>query len=413
MMPSTTKTTNIIGEYIDFWGNSHETVARTSRTDRTTNVTIGYFRKKKLHQRLAPLNYVVDRSIFDYGYGSLNSYFTSTGLPAYSESGCMRHAQVALSDFGDIHQQNWSLIDSASLDNRLSQKVLDGLKGQRIDLGEAFGERSQTVRMLEQSIGKLVKGARALRRGDLAQFAQALDLSHVTSKRAAKYRNHRAARGKKDAFADYWLEYTYGWKPFISDIYSAMEIFSKPIDDKPHAEIKRSVFHAYPDINVRQNSTFRHVTGCVTTVRKQLHIYYTLSGTESDVFVRSLSQLGLTNPLELAWNLMPYSFVIDWLLPVGNYLNALDATFGLTFLSGYRNDRWFSWSKRSTTGVGNTGTTFTYYTGGAADSFRRDYFSRNIVTSFPSPVVPTLQNPLSVNRAVTSLALLNQIFKKW
>jgi hypothetical protein len=32
--------------------------------------------------------------------------------------------------------------------------------------------------------------------------------------------------------------------------------------------------------------------------------------------------LGLVNPLEIAWEVVPYSFVVDWFLPVGSYIAA-------------------------------------------------------------------------------------------
>lgn len=39
------------------------------------------------------------------------------------------------------------------------------------------------------------------------------------------------------------------------------------------------------------------------------------------------ARFGLVNPLEVAWELLPFSFVADWFLPIGGYLNAMDAPF--------------------------------------------------------------------------------------
>jgi hypothetical protein len=41
------------------------------------------------------------------------------------------------------------------------------------------------------------------------------------------------------------------------------------------------------------------------------------------------------NVWQLAWELIPLSFVVDWFLPVGKYLDSLNATKGITFLDGY------------------------------------------------------------------------------
>jgi hypothetical protein len=42
--------------------------------------------------------------------------------------------------------------------------------------------------------------------------------------------------------------------------------------------------------------------------------------------------------LALAWELIPYSFVVDWLFPVGDYLSSLDALVGVSDLSYYTVD---------------------------------------------------------------------------
>lgn len=43
------------------------------------------------------------------------------------------------------------------------------------------------------------------------------------------------------------------------------------------------------------------------------------------------AKVGLTNPLSVAWELIPFSFVVDWFLPIGKYLDALDVPLLYTF----------------------------------------------------------------------------------
>jgi hypothetical protein len=42
-------------------------------------------------------------------------------------------------------------------------------------------------------------------------------------------------------------------------------------------------------------------------------------------------QLGLLDPLSVAWELLPWSFVIDWFIPIGAYLDVLN---GIPALKG-------------------------------------------------------------------------------
>jgi hypothetical protein len=39
---------------------------------------------------------------------------------------------------------------------------------------------------------------------------------------------------------------------------------------------------------------------------------------------RSFQKLGLTNLAGLAWELLPWSFVADWALPIGNWINSIE-----------------------------------------------------------------------------------------
>ena len=47
---------------------------------------------------------------------------------------------------------------------------------------------------------------------------------------------------------------------------------------------------------------------------------------------KTLSETGFSNPLSVAWEIVPWSFVIDWMIPVGDYLNGLDALCGVSQL---------------------------------------------------------------------------------
>lgn len=53
--------------------------------------------------------------------------------------------------------------------------------------------------------------------------------------------------------------------------------------------------------------------------------------------LRTLNQLGLVNPASLAWELIPWSFVVDWFIPIGPLLSVLTAPAGLIFISGTDN----------------------------------------------------------------------------
>jgi len=67
----------------------------------------------------------------------------------------------------------------------------------------------------------------------------------------------------------------------------------------------------------------------VETIR-YCHFAYTINNSS----LRRLAQVGLTNPLTVAYDLMPWTWVFDWVLPLGSWINSLDATVGLSWVDG-------------------------------------------------------------------------------
>lgn len=139
--------------------------------------------------------------------------------------------------------------------------------------------------------------------------------------------------------------------------------------------------------------------------RSSYVIYYL----EDNAFAQRMSQTGLSNPLILAWELVPYSFVVDWFVGVGSYLNNLDATIGLQFNSGTKtlqsslhgSTSWKTSKVKSWEGV--------CYTNGR--QFIREDKNRTVLTSFPAPAL-VVDPDLGVSRVLSGIALLTQAFKR-
>jgi hypothetical protein len=47
------------------------------------------------------------------------------------------------------------------------------------------------------------------------------------------------------------------------------------------------------------------------------------------------SQLGVVNPASIAWELIPFSFIVDWFLNVGDFLNQFSDFLGLRIEDDY------------------------------------------------------------------------------
>ena len=118
--------------------------------------------------------------------------------------------------------------------------------------------------------------------------------------------------------------------------------------------------------------------------------------------------LGLTNPLQLAWELLPFSFVADWFVPIGAYLSAWDADLGYSFRGGSNTTRQVSTLSAVTLDITSKGlaeTNFKSYH--AYGGFRHQKrVTRSTYGSSPLPRFPGMKNPFSATHVMNAIALL-------
>lgn len=203
---------------------------------------------------------------------------------------------------------------SANTRNRLVTECIIKIGDRKANYGEAIGESRQTLNHLANSVTRLAKALLALRKGNLPGMMRALGLS---------------AKGIKSgkAPASIWLEAMYGWMPLVNDIYDTCDVLRNGIKRKAHIlSGVRQLSEAAP-INI--SSIYADMLG-TASVRHRCKLFFRMT----DSYADALHTLGLINPAEVAWALVPYSFVVDWVLPVGNVLEAFSAMQGLTYIDG-------------------------------------------------------------------------------
>lgn len=126
-----------------------------------------------------------------------------------------------------------------------------------------------------------------------------------------------------------WLEGYYGWGSLARDAFgldaALRSKVQEPLDIFVQSTIKTSSKMGPSNIDAIRRRRW-DVEGLA---RVGYH------ATIESEFARNLDKWGLLNPFEIAWEVMPYSFCVDWLMPVGNTLSSLSATAGLKFESGY------------------------------------------------------------------------------
>lgn len=115
-----------------------------------------------------------------------------------------------------------------------------------------------------------------------------------------------------------YLEGIFGWVPLMQDIYNAYEVLSdlSPTANKTTVRIRDSRVRTLNESTIRgplQSVIGVQVGGSLRCVNPNLGL---------------LERLGLVNPAAIAWDAVPYSFVINWFIPVGGYLKSLSDMVG-------------------------------------------------------------------------------------
>lgn len=214
--------------------------------------------------------------------------------------------------------------------NRLSSRAASRLKNQQVNLAMVLATRKQTVDLLAESAGRLVKAYSHAKRRDFSSAARELGI-----------RNH-VRPGTRSA-ASGWLQLQFGWRPLVNDIYG---LYNEACSDRPDedmvvvrasertSKVVDSRMDFYPMTSPQNpGSVSAHLR---TSYHRDLKVVWWFKLNSASV--HAAARNGLTNPAMVAWDLVPFSFVVDWLLPVGQYLNNLDATLGFTYLGGSRTE---------------------------------------------------------------------------
>jgi hypothetical protein len=313
---------------------------------------------------------------------------------------------------------NWSQIPGAPVHdvlahNKALSHLIDhaefGLDG---NLAQDVAQFSQTTKMIADSATRIVGSVNFLKRG---RIKEAWNVLMVPRSRGPGYRTSiPKGTSPSKSLAENWLALQYGWKPLLQDVDAAMRSLANYCVQSPYvvrtargrgtatSKTKSALlFGAGPPVTGEKSLLTR--TDCTIAIR------YTI-----DSKLRSfLAQTGFTNPINLAYEIIPYSFVVDWFLPIGPYLSALSAFDGLTFLDGFESN--FTRQYFSSIHCYNGVLTTSPYKVNLYKNARywREYIivNRTKLTSFPTMVMPQFKNPFSVTHSLNALALLRAAFR--
>lgn len=303
--------------------------------------------------------------------------------------------------------------------NHAKSKLISDIKGMKVNLAQAFAERKQTARLIADSAKKVADAVRYLKKGNLSAAAAAVGAPKPSKRAAGRYRSsiiaaRKAAKPRKamdKALSRGVLSIQYGWRPLLNDIYGSYE----QLESKEHQEIyfirKSSGFISHAIDQWDTVGMSRVKTSAWVERKVYLKVMYAISRLEA----RTMAQVGISNPALVAWELVPWSFIIDWFIPIGNYISSLDATTGLHFVGGSASTRTYGEMKKHQTWdfwtMGAYVNYSTHYTGAASATYEWNDLFRVPLTAFPTVQFPDFKSPVSMEHALNAISLLSQLRK--
>lgn len=208
-------------------------------------------------------------------------------------------------------------------------KALSDARDQKVSVPVMFAEGRETVRMLAETVRRVGKAYRFFQTGQFHRAAKELNLpfDFVT-------RRSRTA-------ASHWLEYALGWQPLLADAKGLLELAEEGLLDPergPRFSSKgtaQTSFKWSPTIVGQGSSNLpggeTKLQGLtVATARAGLLLEYK-PGANGLVGVG----LGNFDPLSTLWEVTPFSFVFDYFVDVGSYLEALSSLQDVIVKAGY------------------------------------------------------------------------------
>jgi hypothetical protein len=296
-------------------------------------------------------------------------------------------------------------------------------KRTKVNGGVLIAELGESVGLLGKASITILSVVRALKSGrikDAYRILKAYGVSGSPKKLRDLSEVNRKLRkeGKKplrksEYASSAWLELQFGWLPVLKDIYDIVKYINELLSD-PNAS-PWLAFTGYADSRVSGGAnhpdTFpNYYDKDNMSFNASYRVSITATFQMQNNVIDFLNSIGLIDPLAVAWEVVPFSFVVDWFYPVGDMISSMHATAGLELLEygiSVKEQGLISLPFKSD---------FTENDGGslAPVEFYRENFTRVVNPTEQIPPMPFVSSSFSeifsLWKITTSLALLKQVF---
>jgi len=297
--------------------------------------------------------------------------------------------------------------------NKAYKRFVGLVTGEKSLLSVTIAERKQAVEMIASRLTGIRRFSQDLKKLNFISAARRLGLRLEPlppppgAPKSKRYRYYRDIRSRKVVtlrtrsrdFGNNFLEFHFGWEPLVKDTYNAIRIvcgddvsLSLPLISRATVSFKDPA----PGLTLGSLG-YQAIGSASALIRAQVRL--------DNPSGRLFDRLGLTNPAVVLWELIPFSFVVDWFVNVNDVLSSFTDFQGVTLVNPSTTNHVrgvnVKWYRASWTGVDKIMPIQNYY---------GHYTTRTLSISGPSLKV-TLPDRLSVLRGLTAASLLTQTLK--
>lgn len=257
-----------------------------------------------------------------------------------------------------------------------SLKVRQKLEDQVVSLGETLMEYRETVNLFTSAARTVAAAWR-------------------------QYRNIRRLRFRKLRLRDVAaaeVTSALGIAPTLGTVYDACDVLMNRLEEPIYRRVVAVVRERDSDVWA---DAYGSVEGTWETSQKAI-FYFELD--------KEARRVEFGSPWEIAWELVPFSFVVDWFFPVGDWLLSLDALKGVksTWGTVTQRQRYVGTDRRGITTFGQPDNQTLIRPG----QYLASYHKRWVQNTVPVPV-PILWRPsASWKRLMTATSLLTLLKTK-
>lgn len=282
---------------------------------------------------------------------------------------------------------------SLNLKIQAETEALAKFQSAKLNIGSSLAEAGETIGALAGTVKTII---------DII-----LDVYHGRwTKLAKRFKLHPSYYPSTGANA--WLAYKFGLQPLVNDLQGLMEAAQAAILKKNMLlHVRRTVKEqGFPNeevipIFLPSYWQWAHATGKI-----ERSACCCIWAKINDSTKATLGKYGL-NPPAMLWEALSFSWLIDYMIPIGNFLSALGAPVGLTFLGGTITTRVYvavqiNVMPRDQVGYGSI---TTYKSNGCLTNYKCLAIYREIFHNWPTPGF-YIKDPLqSASHVGTVLAL--------